>query len=132
MKIAKKFLLSAGLALIPLSRAYAGGWVAPPNQPTGSPKDFELVVKNATNWILGFVALIAIIAIIWGGVQYLVSVGSEETIRTAKSTIKTAIMGLVIAGIAYAIVNVIITKILVEGSGGTAATTNSAAAPGAM
>lgn len=131
MKRVNKFLLSAGLALIPLSTAYA--WVAPANQPTGSPKDFELVVKNATNWILGFVALIAIVAIIWGGVQYLVSVGNEDTIRTAKSTIKTAIMGLVIAGIAYAIVNVIITKVLVEGSGGTAgATTNSATAPGAM
>ena len=81
-------------------------------KPANVPGDFRQSIKNTTDWILGFVGMIAVLMLIWGGVIYLTSAGDEDKAKTGKKTIQYAIMGLVIAGIAYAIVNVIITVIL--------------------
>ena len=81
-------------------------------QPDNVPGDFEQSIKNATDWILGFVAMIAVLMLIWGGINYLTSAGDEDKAKTGKKTIAYALIGLVVAGIAYAIVDVIITVIL--------------------
>jgi len=119
MKKANKILLSAGLALLPLSAAWAGttGWRAPQNS-SNAPTNFSAVVTNVTNWSLGFVSVIPLLAIIWSGIQYLTAGGDENTMKNAKKTLTTAIIGLVIAGLAYAIVTLIVTKIITEGGGG--------------
>ena len=80
--------------------------------PDNVPDDFNQSIKSATDWILGFVGMIAVLMIIWGGINYLTSAGDEDKARTGKKTISYALIGLVIAGIAYAIVDVIITVIL--------------------
>lgn len=116
MERINKILLLIGLAVFPSSAVWAAGWAAPSNYPAGAPKDFDLVVNNTTNWILGFVGLVAILVLIFGGVQYLTATGNEDQVRDAKATIRNAIMGLVIAGLAYAIVLTIVTKVLVESS----------------
>ena len=90
----------------------ATSWGAP-SKPGGVPTDLDQAILNATNWLLGFVGMIAVLVIIWGGINYLGSVGDEDRIRTAKNTIKWGLMGVIIAGFAYAIVNVIVTTILV-------------------
>lgn len=103
-------LIATALSLAP-TVTQAVGWVAP-TAPASAPQSFDNVIINATNWILGFVGVIAVLMIIWGGFQYLTSAGSQDQARSGKDTIKYALMGLVIAGIAYALVNVIITTIL--------------------
>jgi K+-transporting ATPase c subunit len=44
--------------------------------------------------------------------------------RNAKRTITYAIMGLVVAGIAYAIVNALVGTVITDGGGGGSAVTN--------
>ena len=83
-----------------------------PSKPSGVPTDFDNAILNATNWILGFVGMIAVLMLIWGGVTYLTSAGDEDKAKTGKKTLSYAIIGLVVAGIAYAIVDVIVTTIL--------------------
>ncbi len=100
---AVSFALSANIA--------SAIWTSP-SKPSGVPTNFDSAVLNATNWILGFVGMIAVLMIIWGGVTYLTSAGDEDKARTGKKTLSYAIIGLVVAGIAYAIVNVIVTVIL--------------------
>jgi len=95
-------LLSADIAL--------ADWHMPP-PPVGVPGNFEQSIMNLTNWILGFVGMIAVLAFVWGGIQYLTSAGNEDQARTGKQTLKYALIGLVVAGIAYAIVNVIVNTI---------------------
>jgi len=90
----------------------SANWVMPA-APPGVPNDFETSISNLTNWILGFVAMVAVLAIIWGGVTYVGSAGDENKATTGKRVITYALIGLVIAGMAYAIVNVIVTTILV-------------------
>ena len=81
-------------------------------QPGGVPTDIRQAIMNVTNWILGFIAIIATLVIIYGGVQYLTAGGNEDNVGAAKKTITYGIIGIVIAGLAYAMVIVVSTVIL--------------------
>jgi amino acid transporter len=82
--------------------------------PANVPTDITGAIMNITNWILGFIAIIATLVIIWGGVQYLTAAGNEDQVANAKKTISYGIIGVVIAGLAYAMVIVITTVILAQ------------------
>lgn len=87
-------------------------WGAPP-APGGVPVNLDTAITKMTNWILGFISIASVLVVIWGGVNYLTSAGNEDLARTGKDTIKYGLMGLIIAGLAYALINVIITTVLV-------------------
>lgn len=69
--------------------------------------DFEKVV----NFILYVLGAVAIIMIIFGGFRYVVSGGDGSAITAAKNTILYAVIGLIVALLAYAIVNFVIGEI---------------------
>ena len=89
----------------------SGGLQAPP-KPGDVPGDFKSSILNITNWLLGFVTMIAVLVIVWGGISYLTSAGDEDKAKTGKKTLTYALLGLVVTGIAYALVNVIVETIL--------------------
>jgi len=108
--LASLSLLQSKIASI--KAAWGDGWEMPDDTPAGVTTDLEASVGNLTNWLLGIVGMIAVVAIIWGGVQYMTSSGNQDQARNAKETIKFALMGLFIAGIAYAFVRAIVAFIL--------------------
>ena len=123
MKLQQAFLGSFSSAVIFSANAALAsggtegeGWQMPDN-PGGLPEDFKVSLVDITDWLLGLVVLLSVLVIIYGGVIYVFSSGDEDRVRTAKKTIKYAIMGLVMAGLAYAIVTVVIKNILVAGNG---------------
>ncbi len=87
------------------------GWGVP-TQPGGLTNDLAGIVMNITNWTLGFIALIAVLMIIWGGVQYLTAAGDESMVEGAKKTITYGVIGLVIVGLSYAIVVVVVNTLI--------------------
>jgi len=114
----KKIILSAFLVLLILTPCLVlADWEVPGVGP-GDGKyhnvtgDFDAAVIGATNWLLGFVTMLGVLVIIWGGINYIGSAGDEEKARTAKKTITYGLLGVVVAGFAYAAVSVIVTKIL--------------------
>lgn len=66
------------------------------------------VFKQVTNTILYIVGIIAVIMLIIGGIKYVVSGGDSKKVTDAKNTVLYAIIGLVIAFLAFAIVNFVI------------------------
>ncbi|MDO4986946.1 MAG: hypothetical protein Q4E46_01330 [Candidatus Saccharibacteria bacterium] len=64
------------------------------------------------NTVLGVVAVVAVVFIIVGGVQYITSSGDTGKAMKAKNTIMYAVIGLVIALLAFAIVNFVLSNIL--------------------
>ena len=66
------------------------------------------VFTQITNTILAAVGLIAVIMLIFGGVRYIISGGDQKKVTDAKNTILYAIIGLIIALLAYAIVNFVL------------------------
>jgi len=54
--------------------------------------------------LVGLVGVVGLLAILWGGYQYMTAAGNEEQEAKAKKTIFYAILGIVVIGAAYAIV----------------------------
>lgn len=69
-------------------------------------KDADIggVIEVVINTLLFLVAAIAVIMIIIGGIRYATSGGNASTVTAAKNTILYAVIGLVVAILAYAIV----------------------------
>ncbi|RYC74939.1 pilin [Candidatus Nanosyncoccus alces] len=80
----------------------------------GCPKDLfgdTGVFKQITNTILYIVGIVAVIMLIIGGIRYVTSGGDAKKVTDAKNTVLYAIIGLVIAFLAFAIVNFVISAL---------------------
>lgn len=73
-------------------------------------------VQNIINWVLAVLGIVAVIMIIIGGVTYMTSQGDPGKTKRARDTILYGIVGLVIALLAYAIVNFVLANIFGGGS----------------
>ncbi|MBI2427132.1 MAG: hypothetical protein HYV34_04770, partial [Candidatus Kerfeldbacteria bacterium] len=62
------------------------------------------VVMRILQWVLGLMALVAVIFIIYGGIVWMTSQGSEDKIERAKKIIINAVVGLVVVLLSWAIV----------------------------
>jgi len=105
----KKILFSATALttiLSPLSVLAAA--VPLPAAPNNVPTDITIVLDSIITGVIAIIALIAVLFVVWGGVQYLTAAGDEAQVEKAKNTISYALMGLVIAAIAYAAVTLIV------------------------
>ena len=69
------------------------------------------IFKQVTNTILYIVGIVAVIMLIIGGIKYVVSGGDSKKVTDAKNTVLYAIIGLVIAFLAFAIVNFVISAL---------------------
>ena len=69
------------------------------------------IFKQITNVVLYIVGVVAVIMLIIGGIKYVVSGGDAKKVTDAKNTVLYAIIGLVIAFLAFAIVNFVITSL---------------------
>lgn len=69
------------------------------------------IIKNVINVMLYAAGIIAVIMIIIGGINYAISSGDNAKITSAKNAIFYAVIGLIIAALAYAIVNFVIANI---------------------
>ena len=66
------------------------------------------VLETVTNVLLFLVGSIAVIMMVVGGFKYVVSNGDSNAVQSAKNTIMYAVIGLVVAIIAYAVVRFVI------------------------
>ncbi len=73
-------------------------------------KPLEVRVRDVVNILLFIISAISVIMIILGGIRYVLSNGDSGQISSAKNTVLYAVIGLVIALLAYAIVNFIVVQ----------------------
>ena len=69
------------------------------------------IVQGILNWIFGIIGIIAVIMVILGGFKLMTSTGDPGRVKKGKDTILYGIIGLVIALLAFAIVNFVINGI---------------------
>lgn len=75
-------------------------------------KDLREGVMAIVNVLLGFLGIVAIIIILYGGFVWLTSAGNEDKVGQAKKIITAGIIGLVIIFISYAIATFVITELI--------------------
>ena len=69
-------------------------------------------IQLIINMIIFAIGLIAVIMVILGGIQYSTSQGDSGKVKKAKDTIMYGIIGLVVAILAFAIVNFVLSSIV--------------------
>lgn len=108
-----------GLAVVPVmattgaANATAGTFAAAKDQIESgyqaaggsSSDDLDSVLGNVINIMLFIVGFLAVVMIVFGGIRYVTSAGDQNRVTAAKNTIMYSIIGLVIAVLAYAIIN---------------------------
>lgn len=67
------------------------------------------MIKTVINTLLYVLGVIAVIMIIIGGLRYVTSSGDASHVKAAKDTILYSVVGLVVAILAYTIVNYVLT-----------------------
>lgn len=76
------------------------------------------IVTTATNFLLFIAGALAVIMLIWGGLRYAVSGGNAAAVTAAKNTVLYAIVGLIIAFLAFAAVNFVLGTLMGGGISG--------------
>lgn len=86
---------------------------------SGDSADVPTVIAGVIEGVVGVLALVAVIFIVVGGVNYMTSQGDPGKTAKAKNTILYAAIGLIIAVLAFAIVNFVIVNVLKNNTDGT-------------
>lgn len=68
----------------------------------------EGIFKTVTNVLLFIIGAIAVIMLVIGGIRYTTSNGQSDQVTAAKNTILYAVVGIIVAILAYAVVNFVI------------------------
>lgn len=89
--------------------------------------DFNTIAKNIINTLLYVVGIVAVVMIIIGGIRYASSNGDSSSIQGAKNTILYAVIGLIVAIMAFAIVNFVVGRF--GGSSGGGGSSNNSGTP---
>jgi heme/copper-type cytochrome/quinol oxidase subunit 2 len=77
--------------------------------PNDEPGDLTGIIQLIINMVIFAVGIIAVVMVILGGIQYSTSQGDAAKVKKAKDTILYGIVGLVVAILAFAIVNFVLT-----------------------
>lgn len=85
------------------------------------------IFSQIINIMLFLVGVLSVIMLIWGGLRYVISRGDSKAVEAAKNTILYAIVGLIVAIMAYAIVRFVVTSFTGGGFGGNGGGTNGVA-----
>jgi hypothetical protein len=70
------------------------------------------IFVTIVNIFLFIIGAIAVIMLIYGGIRYTISGGDSKNVTAAKDTILYAVVGIIVAILAYAIVNFVISGLI--------------------
>ena len=79
---------------------------------TSTPTNANVVIKNVTNTMFFIIGAVSVIMLIYGGIRYTTSGGNANSVTAAKNTIMYSIIGLVVAILAFAVVNFVVKQMM--------------------
>ncbi|MEI6228504.1 MAG: hypothetical protein WCP11_00530 [Candidatus Saccharibacteria bacterium] len=71
-------------------------------------KSLTSMIPTVINIMLYALGAISVIMVIVGGIRYTTSAGNDAAVKKAKDTIMYAVIGVVVALLAYAVVNLVV------------------------
>lgn len=70
----------------------------------------QSMARTVINTILYVLGILSVVMIVFAGVRYTISAGDASKVKAAKDTLMYAIIGLVVALLAFSIVNFVLTR----------------------
>lgn len=118
-KTFKQLLIVTGLTILGLTifnvaPVFAQGLISPGDVPgriaeqTGGATSARQLILTIVNFFLGFLGLLSVIMIIYGGFMYVTAGGAPEGVDKAKKIIMYAVIGIIIILLSFAIVNTVL------------------------
>lgn len=95
-----------------LCRGSGGRWVGGTCQNRNQNAPLEVNFKKIVNIFLFIIGAIAVIMIVIGGLKYVTSNGDTSSVTNAKNTILYAVIGLIVAILAYSIVDFVVDQLV--------------------
>lgn len=77
----------------------------------GSNQDLRTVIARVINFALGFLGIIAVVIILFGGFKWMTAAGNEDKVAEARKLLVAGVIGLVIILAAWALSTFLITNI---------------------
>ncbi|MBR2659754.1 hypothetical protein IKF40_01550 [Candidatus Saccharibacteria bacterium] len=74
------------------------------------------VAKNLLNVAISLIGIIAVIVIVFAGQRYITAQGDPGQLQQAKNMILYGIIGVIVASLAFAIVNFVLSSVFASGS----------------
>jgi hypothetical protein len=113
------FALVLGFAAVPFAQPVAaanivdGGIDEGANSARSDDQSSDLfgdggIFRTITNVLLFLIGAVAVIMLIIGGIRYTISGGDSTAVTSAKNTILYAVIGIIVALLAFAIVNFVL------------------------
>lgn len=75
------------------------------------PDGLSNILKNATNIVLFIAGALAVIMIIYGAIRFMTAHGNEKQVESARLIVTYSVIGLIIAILAYALVNFVLSNL---------------------
>ncbi len=113
-KLAVTLLTTFTLLMSSVAMVSAQGFISPSDNPsavagaTGGEGSIRQLALRLVNFALGFLGVIAVIMIIYGGFLYVTAAGADDKVGTAKKIILYSIIGIIIILVSFAIVNTVL------------------------
>jgi type IV secretion system pilin len=106
-------LMTGAIALVTILPSAMGAELINPadnlvGPDTAGEGSIRVLIVRMVNYFLGFLGLLAVIMVIYGGVTYVTSAGEDEKIQNAKKIIMYALIGLIIILLSFVIVKAIV------------------------
>ena len=80
-------------------------------QDLSKPDGLSNTLKNATNIVLFIAGALAVIMIIYGSIRFMTAHGNEKQVESARLIVTYSVIGLIIAILAYALVNFVLSNL---------------------
>jgi hypothetical protein len=78
----------------------------------GGQTDLPTIIGRIINVILGFLGILLLVLLLWGGFEWMTAGGDTEKVKDARTRITNAVIGLVIIVAAFAISNFVLTSLI--------------------
>ena len=114
LKTIKKFLLLSTLMVgaitlfSALPEAAATEFLKGDENIPGGETDFRTLVLTIIQYFLGFLGLLAVIMVIYGGITYVTSAGNDEAVGKAKKIILYSVIGIIVILLSFVIVGAVL------------------------
>ncbi len=84
-----------------------GAWALPGNYglPVGHITD---IIEGILNWLLVIIGLVSIIGFVIAGAKYILAMGDDKAVESAKNAMKNSIIGVVVALSGYVIIQAVV------------------------
>lgn len=110
---AKKIFATLTLLIIYPSSVYALDWGQGYLASTGlGTRELRESAMNIVQVFLGFLGVLAILIVLWGGFRWMTAGGSEDKVSEAKKIITSGVIGMIIILTALAITNFVLNSLL--------------------